>query len=134
MVTCLTMMLPELPREEVRQRSGKRVLIVEDSDETARALKSALELRGHEVALAHDGPVALIVARTFRPDVALVELELPVMDGYELARRLRATGELRLVAVAAHADPQHSQDSGFAEHLVKPVDLARLERVVESLA
>ena len=121
------------PREEVRPRSGKRVLIVEDSDETARALKSALELLGHEVALAHDGPVALTVARRFRPDVALVDLELPVMDGYELASRMRAIYELRLVAVAASADTQRAQEAGFAEHLVKPVDLARLERVVESL-
>jgi len=126
--------LREGSREEVRPRSGKRVLIVEDSDETARALKNALELLGHEVALAHDGPVALTVARTFRPDVALVDLQLPVMDGYELATRLRATSELRLVAVAASADTQRAQDAGFAEHLVKPVDLARLECVVASLA
>jgi len=128
------------PRDAVRQRSRKRVLIVEDNDDTARALKNALEVLGYDVALAHDGPVALTVARAFRPDVALLDIGLPVMDGYELANRLRAinvaTRELHVVAVTAYgadAYKQRSQDAGFAEHLVKPVDLAKLERVVEAL-
>jgi CheY-like chemotaxis protein len=126
--------------EPVRQRSHKRVLIVEDNDDTARALKNALELLGHEVALAHNGPVALTVARAFRPDVALLDISLPVMDGYELANRLRAitvaTRELHIVAVTAYGTDAHrrrSHEAGFAEHLVKPVDLAKLERVVEAL-
>lgn len=129
------------PREPVvRTKGRKRVLLVEDNDDAARSLKSALELLGYEVAVAHDGPVALTVARAFRPDVALLDIGLPVMDGYELANRLRsinvATRELHVVAVTAYGTDEfrrRSQDAGFAEHLVKPVDLARLERVVEAL-
>ncbi len=124
-----------------RTKTRKRVLIVEDNDDTARALKNALETLGYEVALAHDGPVALTVARTFRPDVALLDIGLPVMDGYELANRLRAMNisahQLHVVAVTAYgADTyrQKSADAGFADHLVKPVDLAKLERVVEDLS
>ena len=123
-----------------RKHTAKRVLIVEDNDDTARALKSALEMLGYEVALAHDGPVALTVARTFHPDVALLDIGLPVMDGYELASRLRAMNiaarQLHVVAVTAYGTDEYRQkssDAGFAEHLVKPVDLAKLERVVEGL-
>jgi CheY-like chemotaxis protein len=129
------------PREPVvRPRNRKRVLLVEDHDDAARSLKAALEMLGYEVAIAHDGPVALTVARAFRPDVALLDIGLPVMDGYELANRLRsinvATRELHVVAVTAYGTEEfrrRSRELGFAEHLVKPVDLARLERVVESL-
>ena len=124
-----------------RAKTRKRVLIVEDNDDTARALQKALETLGYEVAIAHDGPVALTVARTFRPEVALLDIGLPVMDGYELANRLRAMNisarELHVVAVTAYgADSyrQKSADAGFADHLVKPVDLAKLERVVEDLS
>ncbi len=128
------------PLEAARPKSRKRVLLVEDHDDTARSLRTALEVLGYEVAVAHDGPVALTVARAFHPDVALLDIGLPVMDGYELADRLRAlrvaTRELHVVAVTAHgaeAYIRRSQAAGFAEHRVKPVDLDRLERVVESL-
>jgi CheY-like chemotaxis protein len=131
---------PPPPREAVRPKNRKRVLLVEDHDDAARSLKAALELLGYEVAVAHDGPVALTVARAFRPDVALLDIGLPVMDGYELANRLRSinvsTRELHVVAVTAYGTDEfkrRSRELGFAEHLVKPVDLARLERVVESL-
>jgi CheY-like chemotaxis protein len=128
------------PRQTVRPKNRKRLLLVEDHDDAARSLKAALELLGYEVALAHDGPVALTVARAFRPDVVLLDIGLPVMDGYELANRLRAINvsahELHVVAVTAYGTDEfkrRSRELGFAEHLVKPVDLARLERVVESL-
>ena len=124
-----------------RAKTRKRVLIVEDNDDTARALQKALETLGYEVAIAHDGPVALTVARTFQPEVALLDIGLPVMDGYELANRLRAMNisarQLHVVAVTAYgadAYRQKSADAGFADHLVKPVDLAKLERVVEDLS
>jgi CheY-like chemotaxis protein len=127
------------PDDRIRQRARKRILVVEDNDDTARSLKTALELLGYEVAIAHDGPVALTVARAFRPDVALLDIGLPVMDGYELAKRLRAIatdGALPVVAVTAYgADSyrQRSAEAGFAEHLVKPADLAQLERVLDSV-
>ncbi len=118
----------------------RRVMLVEDNDDTARALKNALEQLGYVVALAHNGPIALNVARTFDPDVVLMDIGLPVMDGWELARRLRemrgATHDAPVVAVTAYdrdADKQRSTDAGFIEHLVKPIDLAKLQQVVESL-
>jgi signal transduction histidine kinase len=122
------------------RRPRKRILLVEDNHDTAMALKSGLEQLGYQVALAHDGPVALTVARSFQPDVALIDIGLPVMDGWELARRLREmrvpSRELHFVAVTAldrDADKKRSADAGFADHLVKPFDLTKLERVVESL-
>lgn len=118
----------------------KRLLLVEDDDDTALAIMRGLEQIGYEVALAHDGPLALTVARSFHPDVALIDIGLPVMDGWELARRLRALPasppELPCVAITARAqdaDKQRSIDAGFAGHLVKPIDLFALARVVEAL-
>nr|MBA3498860.1 response regulator [Deltaproteobacteria bacterium] len=127
------------PATSTRPRR-RRVLLVEDNHDTAIALQHALQQLGYQVALAHNGPVALTVARSFQPDVALLDIGLPVMDGWELARRLRElkvpSRELHFVAVTARdqtEDKQKSADAGFAEHLVKPVDLAKLQRVVESL-
>lgn len=120
--------------------SRRRLLLVEDNDDSARALKSALEQLGYIVALAHNGPVALNVARTFDPDVVLMDIGLPVMDGWELAKRLRelrgVTHDAPVVAVTAFdrdVDKQRSTDAGFVDHLVKPIDLAKLQQVVESL-
>ncbi|HEY5948353.1 MAG TPA: response regulator, partial [Kofleriaceae bacterium] len=120
--------------------SRRRLLVVEDNDDSARALKNALEQLGYIVALAHNGPIALNVARTFDPDVVLMDIGLPVMDGWELAKRLRAlrgaTHNAPVVAVTAYdreVDKQRSTEAGFAEHLVKPIDLGKLQEVVESL-
>lgn len=124
---------PPVPRT-----TRRRLLLVEDNDDAGRALKAALEQLGYEVALAHDAPIALNLARTFKPDVALLDLGLPVMDGWELAKRLHgAGGELPVVAVTARdqeSDKQRSAELGFAEHLVKPIDLPRLQRIVEELS
>jgi signal transduction histidine kinase/ActR/RegA family two-component response regulator len=120
--------------------SRRKLLLVEDNDDTARSLKNALEQLGYVVALAHNGPVALNVARTFDPDVVLMDIGLPVMDGWELAKRLRelrgVTHNAPVVAVTAYdrdVDKQRSTEAGFAEHLVKPIDLRKLQEVVESL-
>jgi signal transduction histidine kinase/CheY-like chemotaxis protein len=120
--------------------SRRRLLLVEDNDDSARALKNALEQLGYVVALAHNGPIALNVARTFDPDVVLMDIGLPVMDGWELAKRLRelrgAASNAPVVAVTAYdrdVDKQRSNDAGFADHLVKPIDLGKLQAVVESL-
>ncbi|HSD90597.1 MAG TPA: ATP-binding protein [Kofleriaceae bacterium] len=128
------------PVQAAEKRERKRVLLVEDNHDTAVALQRALESLGYKVALAHNGPVALTVARSFLPDVALVDIGLPVMDGWELANRLRElhvpSRKLHFIAVTARdqdADKRRSSDAGFADHLVKPIDLDRLERVVESL-
>ncbi len=108
---------------------SRRVLVVDDNEDAADLLADALRGYGHEVAAAHDGPSALRLAPQFQPEVALVDLGLPVMDGFELARRLHALPGLsgmRLVAVTGYgqaADRQRSREAGFDLHLVKPVDL-----------
>lgn len=118
--------------------SSKRVLLVEDNDDGARALEAALVQRGYQVVLAHDAPVALTLAKTFKPDVVLLDLGLPVMDGWELATRLRSTlNNLPIVAITALGQPsdiQRSTDLGFVEHFVKPVDISELDRVVRRVA
>ena len=116
---------------------GRRILVVDDNDDAALSLKKALERLGYAVAIAHDGPAALRAAASFEPEIALLDIGLPVMDGYELARRLRALGRLHLIALSGYgqeADRKRSAEAGFEVHLTKPVDLRHLESVVRSLA
>jgi signal transduction histidine kinase/ActR/RegA family two-component response regulator len=114
---------------------GKLVLVVDDNEDAAAMLKQALEELGYRVETAHDGPSALRIAAEFRPDIALLDIGLPVMDGYELAQRLRAESVKppRLLAVTGYGqatDRQRSAAAGFEAHLVKPLDLERLERAM----
>jgi signal transduction histidine kinase/ActR/RegA family two-component response regulator len=115
---------------------GRRVLVVDDNDDSAAMLAEALRLRGHDVRVAHDGPAALGVSAVFRPDVAFLDIGLPVMDGYELATRLRQQPGLeavRLLALTGYgqeSDSERSRAAGFHEHLVKPLDLLHLDRLV----
>jgi len=115
---------------------GMRVLIVDDNEDAAGLLERALSIWGQVVRVAHDGPSALRIVETFMPDVALLDIGLPAMDGYELARRLRAMpalAGLRLVAVTGYgqaSDRQAAEAAGFHEHVVKPVSLAVLKRVM----
>jgi CheY-like chemotaxis protein len=116
--------------------SLKRILVVDDNDDAALSLKKALERLGYVVEIAHDGPAALRAAAAFEPEIALLDIGLPVMDGYELARRLRGLRRLHLVALSGYgqeADRQRSAEAGFEVHLTKPVDLHHLESVVRSL-
>jgi signal transduction histidine kinase len=111
-----------------------RILVVDDNVDAALMLCEYLSAQGHAVAVAHDGPHALDQARDLHPDVALLDIGLPVMDGYELARLLRETSAgLRLIALTGYgqaADRERSIEAGFDAHLVKPVDLEVLDRVV----
>jgi signal transduction histidine kinase len=118
--------------------SLSRILVVDDNDDAAYALKKALEVLGHTVETAHDGPDALRRVTSFKPTIALVDIGLPVMDGYELARRLREQQQqpVHLVAVTGYgqeSDFRRSAAAGFEQHLVKPVDLDRLQEVVNLL-
>jgi CheY-like chemotaxis protein len=105
---------------------------VDDNRDGAEVMGLALEFEGHEVRLAFDGSTALDAAAEFRPTVVLLDIGLPVLDGYEVAQRLRASADLppmRLVAVSGYgleADRRRSAESGFDAHLVKPVDFAAL--------
>jgi signal transduction histidine kinase len=116
----------------------KRILVVDDNVDTVETLKDALEELGFSVRTAHDGPSALRVAEIFQPDIALVDIGLPVMDGYELARHLRRMkGHPRhLVAVTGYgqdSDKERSAAAGFERHLIKPIDLEEVEEVVNEL-
>ena len=120
--------------------AGKRILLVEDHHETATSLKLALEDLGYVVALAHNGPVALQVAKDFAPDVCLLDIVLPVMDGYELLRRMResqaAEHQVHYIAVTGHGmqfDRKRSLAAGCVEHMLKPVRVHALVRVIEEI-
>ncbi len=111
-----------------------RVLVVDDNVDAARALGTLLEILGHQVTLAHDGPGAIATAAAVRPELVLLDLGLPGMDGYAVAARLRETGHrpTSLVALTGYGQAEHLQrstDAGFDRHLVKPVDFALLSQI-----
>jgi CheY-like chemotaxis protein len=113
-----------------------RVLLVEDDDHTRGALRLALEGWGHSVEEADDGLDGAAKALAWGPDVVLVDLDMPVLDGYGLARRLRnALGQsVRLIALTGHDDRERALAAGFDEHLLKPADPERLRRLVATPA
>lgn len=117
----------------------RRILVVDDNEDAASTMADALRLLGNEVVVAHNGAAALAIAKTFRPDVAILDLGLPGMDGYELARRLRedSASGLRLIAATGFGqerDRHRSHEAGFAAHLVKPIELSTLVDALGELA
>ena len=125
------------PRPEFR--SSKRVLVVDDNRDAADSLAMLLRLKGHEVRVAYEGPAALAAAPEFGPDLVLLDLGMPGMDGYEVARRLRRTPGFERKTIAAltgwgqDADRRRTRETGFDHHLVKPVDPAELSAVIANL-
>jgi CheY-like chemotaxis protein/signal transduction histidine kinase len=119
---------------------NRRILLVEDDADTREALKTLLELSGHQVAVAADGGEAVAHAIANRPDVALVDIGLPEIDGNEVARRIRAqlgAGGIFLVALTGYGDEVDealSRAAGFDAHFTKPVELARLDRLLRASA
>jgi CheY-like chemotaxis protein/two-component sensor histidine kinase len=135
--------LAEMPAEESersdlggRPASRRRVLVVDDNADAREALVALLELVGHEAHEAEDGPGGLESASRLNPDVVLVDIGLPGFDGFELARRLRASGSaLRLIAVTGYGQPNfraRGAEAGFDAYLVKPVELEALLRELPS--
>jgi CheY-like chemotaxis protein len=116
------------------------VLVVDDNSDAAETLADILRELGHTTSVAHDGPTALAAATAFRPHIALLDIGLPVMDGYELARRLREhpdLGKTHLFAITGYgqeSDRERSRAAGFQEHLVKPIDLAHLASLIDEAA
>lgn len=114
----------------------RRVLLVDDNADALETLGMLIEAWGHEVHIAADGSAALAAAREFRPDVVLLDIGLPRMDGYEVARQLRrepGMDEALLAALTGYGqeqDRRRSQEAGFDLHLVKPVNPSTLERVL----
>jgi CheY-like chemotaxis protein len=118
---------------------AQRVLVVDDYPDSADMLAEALEDMGHQVAVAHDGEKALGVAAEFSPQVALLDLRLPKIDGFELARKLREShgAGVLLVAMTGLSRPEERSRAsavGFQHYFVKPVDLQKLQELFDSLA
>jgi signal transduction histidine kinase len=117
-------------------RSDPRtVLVVEDNDDERESLRMALELHGHRVLQAADAPSALAEVRSGRPSVAFIDIGLPGMDGYELARAIHAQceGQVTLFALTGYgapADARRALEAGFARHLTKPVEVNELVAIV----
>ncbi|HUS69080.1 MAG TPA: ATP-binding protein [Kofleriaceae bacterium] len=128
-----------VPGAQTSAAAPVRVLVVDDNEDAATLLAEALGALGYEVRVAHDGPSALRVAAEHRPHVGLLDLGLPVMDGYELASRVRAEDwgkGVRLVALTGYGrdkDRALSLEIGFDEHVVKPINLSTLQRLLADL-
>jgi two-component system CheB/CheR fusion protein len=130
---------PASVAEEVaraRLAHGRRVLVIEDNGDAAASLRDALELDGHEVIVAHAGPVGIAMARELKPEIVLCDIGLPGMDGFAVARVLREDPALRdvfLVALSGYSLPEDvakAREDGFDRHLAKPASLERLAEVL----
>jgi CheY-like chemotaxis protein len=114
-----------------------KILVVDDNPDVAEMMRDSLTALGHEVRIAFDGPSALAIVEHFTPDVALLDIGLPVMDGHELAGRMRELGAgTRFIAITGYGqetDRIRSREAGFALHLVKPVDLATLREGIRQV-
>ena len=125
---------PHMPRAQIT----RRILVVDDNEDAAKLLAEVLVAHGHQIRTALDGPSALRVADEFHPEVAVLDIGLPVMDGYELAERLRstpATAQTRLIAVTGYgqeSDRARARGAGFDAHLAKPVAIDTLVRLVDA--
>lgn len=117
----------------------RRVLVIEDNVDAANTLRDALELDEHEVAVAYDGSEGVEKARECKPEIVLCDIGLPGMDGYAVARALRADDLLKgafLVALSGYAQPedvQRASEAGFDRHIAKPPNFETLEQIFASL-
>jgi CheY-like chemotaxis protein len=124
------------PKSDAQQVMPRRVMVVDDNVDAAAMLDMLLRSLGHETRVAHEGTAALRVAEEFRPDIVLLDIGMPGIDGYEVARRLRTLAKarpMRIVAVTGwgqEGDRERSREAGFDLHLVKPVDANELSRAL----
>ncbi|HEV2950319.1 MAG TPA: ATP-binding protein [Gemmataceae bacterium] len=128
----------QLEQESHVSASSRKILVVDDSLDGARSLSMLLEILGHEVRTVHDGPMALAEAEKFLPEVVLMDIGLPGMDGFEVARRMRQDHGMKdttLVAITGYGqdeDRRRSHEAGFDAHLVKPIDPKDLNHLLAS--
>jgi signal transduction histidine kinase/CheY-like chemotaxis protein len=126
------------PRQDASP-SGRQLLVVDDNKDAAVSLAMLLRLQGHEVRVAHDGPSALELATSYHPDMVFLDIGMPGMDGYEVARRLRQQPGLENTVLAAltgwgqQEDRRRSKEAGFNHHLVKPLEPKTLEELLVEL-
>lgn len=125
------------------EKSKLRVLVVDDYEDSVEMLSLLLQRWGYEVQTAFDGQAGLDLMARWWPDVALLDIGMPVMDGYEVARRIRqmslpegASSQPYLVALTGYGNEEavrRARDAGFDSHLLKPIDSSRLQKMLGSL-
>ncbi|HUR54472.1 MAG TPA: response regulator [Gemmataceae bacterium] len=131
---------PSGPEPRPTPKAGLRLVVVDDHADGIESLADLLRLVGHEVAIAYDGAAGIDAVRRTRPDVVVLDIGLPGMDGFEVARRLRADPEIGpavLVAVSGYgreADLRAGREAGFDHYFVKPVEFSALSKYLESLS
>ncbi len=119
-----------------QQTSSRRYLVVDDNEDAAEALGLLLEMSGHVVRIVHSGHLAAAAAREFHPEIVLLDVGLPGMDGYEVVRQFRASPDLAQLMIIATTGYGRDEDrarclaAGFDHHLVKPLDVDEIERLV----
>jgi PAS domain S-box-containing protein len=124
------------PQRQLNSKT-RHVLVVDDNQDSAESMATLLRLSGHEVGTAHDGPAALSYAADRRPEIVLLDIGLPGMTGYEVAKKIRALpglARVRLVAMTGYGqeeDRRRASDAGFDSHFVKPLDVDDLAHVIE---
>jgi CheY-like chemotaxis protein len=127
---------PATPPPLPRHSQAQRILVVDDNRDAADLLAEALGALGHCTRAVYDGLTALEVAPEFAPTHALIDIGLPVLDGYEVARRLRERhSSIVLIAVTGYGqegDRRHAFAAGFLHHVVKPVEIGNLASIIES--
>ncbi len=127
---------PVSDRPRAAALSGSRILVVDDNKDSADSLGMLLRLKGNEIRTAHDGLEAVEIAEMFRPELVLLDIGLPKLNGYDVARRIRQQPWGRNVILVAltgwgqDEDRRRSQEAGFNFHVVKPVELAALEELL----
>jgi CheY-like chemotaxis protein len=139
----MTMNIPAnsaAPVSEASSPSRRRILVVDDNEDSGATLATWLQITGHEVNRLRDGNDLLAVVEAFRPEAILMDIGLPGMNGYELARQLRADNrfdKILLIAITGYGSPedrQQSRDAGFNAHLVKPAELEVLLQLLQAPA
>lgn len=119
------------------QLTSLRILVVDDNQDTALSMAELLEVLGHEAKVAYEGTRALELALDFQPQIVLLDIGLPIEDGYQVARRMRqhaALSETMLVALTGYGrdeDREHARQAGFDMHFTKPIELDDLQLVLE---
>jgi CheY-like chemotaxis protein len=126
------------PAQTAVRRSGKRILVVDDNADAAESMAVYMRMHGHDVKTVTDAMQALTCLEAFAPEVAIIDIGLPGMNGYELAGSIRANTAiatpvmLALTGYGQAEDFDRSRDAGFHHHFVKPADLKSIQAVVES--
>jgi PAS domain S-box-containing protein len=130
---------PSHARQSKEHEAMKRILVVDDNHDAAECLSMLLEISGHSTRMAHSGPDALSAAIEFQPDIAFLDIGLPGMDGYEVARRIRQDPDLHGITLVAltgwgsDEDRRRSSEAGFDHHLTKPVETDTVESLLSAV-